>query len=523
MNWRLFIVGLVFVLSIGVVSANLVVSPTSATLTVQRGIAQNFNLTLWNNNSYPIYNLSFIPVAGFTFPNIPSMSPNQTLQTNYSVLANTIFSSGFSSTLMYFANLSCGSVPSNVLSPCNPVSVNISLSDASFTPVSLTIYAGDAVAWHSTASTNGQIIDNPLNASGFSSFSINSGATVVKTYASVANYSFYYAPTGYGNQTLNVSGSLFVVPRPSQVYFHDSGQDVGLHFVVNSVLPQQALQVNLIGNLTLNNNQSAVGYMQVINNDPQIVITGIHLSANQWVSNFSINDFNLNPSTASLLSSQLVSFSIQPIVSQTSQTNTTQLVNITMTTANAGTFTGTIPVFINYQNLDVLNINGTQYLVNFLNASAAIQFCMQYPTATDCLAMEQMCLAGGICHNNTVIQQVQAQYKFDESTVANLMSQMNTFGNVSQRLLNGYNLENDKVDSLVSAYQAAVGVINDINESQVAWQAKYDKKQQFQDQRFWAVVIAGILILIGLLVWWLVRNVKYFGRMEESLQLGGNV
>ena len=504
MNKLVICFGIIMCLCItSVLGSGIVLTPDAMALTVNRGVATTFSMNIRNDNNFTVFNISFSNTTGFSFPIINSLSPNQSALVSFSVLTQDLFSSMFVSTVSYLYQIPYTSTPMTYV---------INATGAGFVPSSLNILQNDSVLWQNLLSQD--IVLNDYGSSGFVPVSIPALSSVTRNYNVIHDFSFFNSPLGY-------TGALHVLNRSGYTFAHDSTADKVIAFNVLSVLPSNTLQINLVGSLSLNNNQSAIGYLQIINNDQSIVVNGIHVSANRWVSNFSENDFNLAPSSSSTVSSKLISFIIQPVVSYTSDTNRSQNILFSVTSTNAGNSSKTIPVFINYQNLDIVTINGTIYTINVLGINDTIQACLQHMNDVgfeSCKLLDQY-----FGHNITVIKEIEAQHKIGENDLTVMLGQLKTFGDVSTRLENKMNLYVDKQDSIMALVKNNSDDITALKLHEGVTDALNKKRQDSQDTRDWVIFTILMIILVAYIIIKFVDNYQYFNRLEEACQIGGDL
>lgn len=484
-------------LAVPLVSANLVVTPQNPTLSVVWNQGSYFSMVLWNNNTVPITNITMSATQYFTFPSTVSMNPNETRTINYAVLTNQLFNSQvLTTTVSYFTITS--------FSP-TPQSWDVNITAGGFQPSSLQIGQNDTVVYHSQIAQDTQIRDF---GSGFSQVNVPAQQSVSATYPVLANYTFYNSPLGY-------TGTLVVLPRSSVALAHDSTTDVPVQFHLSSVLAPSAVQVNLLSaSITVNNNQTyPQALIEVRNTDANLVVNGVHLSADRWVSSpFSSNDFNI-PAGGVVD----VTFNITPYVTQTSQTNMTQYITLNVGTANAGNTTKQIAVFINYQNLDLLNIGGANYTVTVLGINDTISACLQHMNDKGFESCQS--LAEFFKTNVTVIKEIPAQYKFSEVDIANTKTAIAAVGDVSQRIENKMNLYLDKQASVEGKVDANAVQIANLTAFVQTTQQENAAVLRSQNLRFWVVLIVVGVLAVFQLVLWVIENVDYLDKLEEAKQI----
>jgi hypothetical protein len=325
------------------------------------------------------------------------------------------------------------------------------------------------------------------------------------------SYSFYASPIG-------VTGGLSVVERENWTFEHNSLSDEVLSWVVTSTLQNSTMLVNqLTGTIIVNNNQTYADVLvEIRNTDPNLVIQGINFSGDRWVtSNFSQNNFNL-PSGGIVR----VLFNVTPFVSRTNDTNKTHNIVLTVKSQNAGSTTKVIPVFINYQNMDLVNINGTNYVINVLGINATIEACKQHRRGVGVYDSGfESCRDIEVEINKTIIREVPQAYMFSEDTVAKIQLAMLQSGNVSSRIENKMNLYVDKQDGInLKVENMTVRFLN-LSDYVFAREVERDEQVRRMNIRFWVVFSLIFLVFIVWWVLWLVNNVAYYNALEEARQL----
>lgn len=491
---KTIIFGIIFLLTISFVSAVWTITPQTNSLTTYVNQEMTFTMNVKNENPFTIYNCSFSPLTGFTFPTISQLTPNQSQTITYAVKTNAIFDQVYISTASYLYE---------IYSPPPTKVVIINITDSGFQPQTTTIMTGDSIQWTNKMTQDTGIADF---GTGFPSISnIPALQSTLRTYNSIANYQFYKTVGGQ-------SGYLIVQNRTTTGYAHDSMEDKQLIFNVHSVLPSTSLDLNLLtNNIPLDNNQTYNGIMEIRNNE-DILINTVHLSADKWISNFSENDFNLNPN-----SNKLIYYNLTPFVTRTNETNRTQIVKMTLTSGNAGNITKDLSVFIHYANLDMVNINGINYTITLLGWNETIEVCLAHMNDVGfekCKELEKY-----FTKNETRIVEIPAQYKLTEQEVLDWKAKMNTIDAVSERLENKMNLYvdkqnaiNEKVDNMTIHQENQDKYINNTLTAQ-------SKEQSNQNKRYWlTLTIVILLTLLGTLVW-IIDNIKYIECLIRAGQL----
>lgn len=501
-NWFLVVVLLVVLVVVcsGVSRADILVTPNSQSIITPYYTQYVGSINLTNNGSVPVYNVQFTNLTFFIFPVPFNLSVNESKNVSFAIFTNELFNARSVSSKISSV-FKVDFVPS-------PIIYEINITTSGFQPSSLTIKRNDSVKWNNLLSSDVQIRDL---GSGFSQVNLPALSSQTIQYSNLkSQYSFYASPQG-------VTGSLIVRERENYTFSHDSLLDKQVNFVLTSTLQNSTMQVNqLTGTITTGNNQT---YPEVLielrNNDPNLVIQNINISGDKWCSNFSPNNFNLPAGGI-----QRVFFNVTPFVTKTNDTNKTHNVVLTITSQNAGSTVKTIPVFIQYQNMDNINVNGTNYIINVLGINETATACKQHRKGVGVYdAGFESCKDVEIIVNQTIIKEVPQNYKFSESTVAGIQDSALTFGNVSSRLenlMNRYLDFQNGVDLHVENLSSKMDRLDLFVNVTLTEQAKVIHGRNV---RFW---ICFVLVFVVFLLWcslWLINNVNYYNALEEARQL----
>ena len=469
------IIAVLFLLIVPTVFADLVITPSSSDITVYKGQSQNFQLTLLNNNSFPITNVSLSNLNYFSFPVTLNLIPFQSTQISYSVLTDAVFNQAYVSTASFYYQ-----IPYNG----TPLTYQINITSSAFQPSTLNIMQNDSIIWNNMLTQDIQVKDF---SSGFPQVNVPALSSVTVQYNTIANYSFYNYPLGY-------TGYLNILDKSSTAYAHDSGYDKPVYFNLHSLLNPSTMQLSLLTpNFTMNYNQTIQGIVQIQNTDPTNTLYNVNLSASKWIT-FAQNNFNLSP-----MANNLVFFNITPSIIYTNDTNKTHILTIYASSLNAGNTSVNFPVFINYYNLNIININGTNYTINFLSINDTINACLQHEHD----AGFEQCAKLWKYNNVTQIIEVPANISLSELTIKDWMNQMNISGESALRVENQYNLLGDEMRGLMGEIQTNVTAnINNISRQQAIYQESWRKIQTAQT--IWLIVMGSLIIIAiiyGLINW----------------------
>jgi len=427
-SWRSFILKLsnyklllLFILLIPFTYANLVIEPQVNSFDVFVSQSKAFSLSLFNNNSFPIYNVSFSPISGLTFP-VVDLAAGESK--SVSLVA-------FFPNIGTFSGVSTVSFLYDVVLNSSPVNYSVSVSNSSFFPNNLSIFIGDGVFWNNSFNES---IDVRDLGSGFSGFVLPANSSLFSVPA-VGNFSFYAFPFGF-------TGSLSVVGRPLYSRVHYSGFDVPVSFLINSRNVASDIQVTVFSyNLSSNNNQSQLGIFEV-KNLLNVPLYNVSInSSSSWLS------FNDNFFDILALGNRLVQFNLTPIVFSANETNRTHIVNFWVRANNAAQVNASIALFLAFADLDAVYFNGTRYVINRLSINDTIDFCTENPSDSECLIMVDV-----FKQKVEVIKEVPARQSIDEPTLINIERAASEVGSVANRIENSYNINKDYLLSIAARF-----------------------------------------------------------------------
>ena len=503
----LFILLFSSLLVVNLVSANLVIS-TPPLLSCTWYIPCSQTISLWNNNSVwsnvtnttvlsnvSLVNITFSPLTFYNFPSSVDLLPNESKTVSVGVLTNDLFSNRISvSTVSFFYSVPIAPVPKTY-------EINVSSNGFSSFPV---LMVGDSFSWHNVGNVSVTLRDL---SSGFQEVTnLGVGAVLNRSYLVAKNFSFYIASSG-------VAGTFQVLPRSGVSYAHDSDANVPVSFRLSSVLPASTMQITLLTeNLSIDNNATyKEALIEVRNLDPNLVIQNVNISSDRWTSSFSPNLFNLPAGGV-----QRVLFNITPFVDKTNLTNRSSKIILNVKSDNAGSTVKDIDVFIKYQNMDVVVINGVNYTIVMMNWNATLEACNQHMNDVGFETCRDFANRWG--KNVTIIKEIPASYDFTEAQVKTYADSWATLSGVAQRLENKQNsyldkqsATNLKVDNLTSTLTTFQQYVN-------AREIERDKVVQNHNLRFWLIFSFALFFFLANLIVKLLANIELFDALERAGQ-----
>jgi hypothetical protein len=477
----LFIIGIVFCSSS--VLGSLIIQPQVNNYQVFMGQSKAFNLSLWNNNSYSIYNISFSSVSGVTFPVVDVLAAGESRSVDVVV---------FSPNVQSWSGLSLVSFLYDVPLNLTPVNVSLNVSDTGVVPSSLSIFVGDGVFLNNFFNDSIELRD--LGDSGFPEIVLSANSSVFVDYP-LGSFSFYGYPFGW-------TGALSVLPRPEFTRVHSSVFDVPVSFSIVSSLVQSSLQVNVFNNnFSSNPNQSQVGLLEV-KNLLNVAVVNVSLSSpDGWIV-FSEPVFDVPA-----LGNKIVQFNVTPRLNRTVDTNKSYVVPFFVRANNVDSFNSSVNLFVFYGDLDVLFINGTKYVINRLSIPETILFCTATPSDAECLG-----LVDAFRTNVTVVQEVPASQLIDEPTLLTIQSQASMVGDVATRIENSYNINKDFLNSIASRFDEFASQMNQTqHDYNVSMSIANRRNKDLSSRQGWMIGIFIVLVLFFVGVWFAGYNlwIKY--------------
>jgi hypothetical protein len=475
----------------------LVITPSAPSLSATWYTATVFNLTLYNDLNVSVQNLTWSPMTFFTFPPSIDLAVNETRVMSFSVYTNELFANRvFVSTASFFYLTNVSSVPSSF-------EVNVSASGFSVFP---TLMVNDSIVWRNLF--NSSVNVRGLG-SGFSEVVIPAGGAVSMSYGSVGSLSFYIAQSG-------VAGGFSVIPRSGFLFAHDSSFDRIVSFSLSSVLPASTMQVTLLSpNISVNNNGTyREALIEVRNLDPYLVIQGVNVSADRWAFNFTPSTFNLPAGGV-----QRVLFNITPFVDRTNLTNRSSKIILSVKSSNAGSTVKDVDVFINYQNLDVMVINGVNYTLTFLGINQTAEACRQHRIGIGLYdSGYEECRKLEIVVNVTIIKEIPASYQFSQAQVKTYADSWSTLSGVAQRLENKQNLYLDSQSMTNLKVDNLTDILSNFSAYVLAREVERDRIVDNRNLRFWLVVSFASFFFLSSLIVGLLSNIELFDALERAGQ-----
>lgn len=365
-------------------SAGLIVSDVNLTKTYQ--VDQTYPITIYNNETIPLYNIQFETNDYVSMPTISQINANSTITANITIKGNLDLNGSIRLIAYYSASLGqsnktedvrIGTSYSNGVSQCN-----------------LDLIEGDTIIWSNELAQEIKLKNVDSNEY-FQTILSGQSYTNKFTSPTTLRYRVYRIGVEYSPIcTLIVSDDSGLV--------HSSRYDGNLNLKLTVTYPATTINATFLTDryqMSYNNPQEDV--FAIRNTGSKIA--KVNLESSNWIT-FGTTSFTLEAGE-----SKTVSYKITPNVAKTSETNITHQKNITIK-GNFDTINKQILVFINYKDLDSLYSNytmDTTILRNLIGYG-----CTMNPDWKECN------LYNYDCSNSS---EAYVSSKFSESTVSNIL------------------------------------------------------------------------------------------------------
>lgn len=444
-----FILGL-----IGLVNAELIISPTTWDITVKKDVSQTFSVNLTNTFSFPIMDFEFKNITGFSFPNI-TIQPNQSVMVNYNVLQTSLiqYSKDMPVNFKYLVDI-----------PVNPQIIHINITSSGYNPDFETIHEGDTVIW-----TNSDDVSHTVTCGSFDSEEIAPGGTYTQTFASVGTID-------YQDFVLLWGGRLEVLNRSSPQRVNNPNYNKVVHINLNVYSDPTNLTFNVLDqNYTVDVTNKAEGMIS-IKNIGSLPAQKISLSSSKlWVT-FDKNNFDLEVGQTTY-----VPFKITPILLSNNETNKTYELNLRANGLNTEGYNYTIYVFVPYQNVE--DIDTDEGLLIFYD-----NWCRLHPTSPMCTGTLNSSGSGQIIYRDPEIP-----INLTATQVYAMLKRIQQIQDSNARTDNNVKETNDKINSELPEIKRL------LNES-VAKSGNAEEKWNTLSNTFWVCMIMGAIIIGTILI-----------------------
>lgn len=314
----------------------------------------NFTNNVYN---FKILNITLEnPPDYISFDRISELKQNETKEGNIIVTTTETFSSrDIPLKFIYYYITNTTLVPQEY---------SIDITSTTFSPPNINLIQGDSIRWTNVDTLIHTIIDQ----GGIPEFNqtISPNSTYIHTFNTIKNYTYTDIYGGY-------VGQIFVYTNIQPTLTHNSDHDRSLTLHLSSAYEQTQVELLLLTqNFTIKYNETAEGVLGIknIGND-----TGYNLSLLcDWIS-FDKQNITLQPGIISYNT-----FTINPFISSSDQTNKTYSKVLHLTGSNIAEITEEIHITIPYTEI-VYGEGGGD--INYLIYLKEV-YCVAYPTSFLC-------------------------------------------------------------------------------------------------------------------------------------------
>ena len=299
---------------------------SSMDVIAEAGVTELSHFQVTNLGDTPLYNLTIEPVPEFSFPMIPKIDPNETKLINFTAISTNLFDKTITMRLK-FTYLQ-GSPPSSRTFIVNS-------TNNSFQPSITYIKPNDIIRWNNIGNSthnvqsNNSLFDSDITSGSFYQFQFSS-----------------IGETSYINKYASHGGIIVVqnITVLETIYDPNLDKTLSIHYV--NQLPQGNLTLTLSdNNFSIKYNLSTESALTLRNSGSNL-IKNIRLSSSpNWII-FNENNFDISAG-----SSNALTYTIDPTIIATDETNRTYNLTISVIADNMASFSQNMKVFIPYENL----------------------------------------------------------------------------------------------------------------------------------------------------------------------------
>lgn len=460
-------------LIIPIVNAELYFDPSIIEANVMIGQQKSYDLQLTNNFNYTIFDIQFSSINGLSFSNITSINPGTSAMATVTAKPTSVESRTVESIVSFNYLISV---------PSEPEYYDINITNTGFVPSGITIREGDSITWH-----NIDDISHILSSSAFGGdIEVSPNQTYQRTF-SLARF------INYQDNVLLFGGTIDVRNRTVTEYAHDSLLDQTYPFRLEYSLVPTTMEFNITEgtNQTVAYGNTNEGLIRVRNIGDKTALNITFTSSNNWIS-FDENLFNLDPGQTNFLT-----FKVSPIVYQTSETNKTYTIGITMDGVNTESITNSIQVFVPYINLALVNESDlNDFFKNkliFCNAFNTSPFCISEPVVRT--------------EEKIVVNMADLPYNFTQEEIATIFSRLQKLTDANDRAFNLLKRQQDIIETVLPE------IDRQLNESKNL-QIKNEKKIKENSTITW-IIVTGLIIAASIVVV-IISYGKYHRKEEEN-------
>lgn len=456
-KYMILICAVIFLLSN--VSADLILNPNPLIVSAESGSQTSQQIEMKNTHNFTIFDFKFTNLPEFTFPNI-TLEPNETEIINIEIDANSPRVENVQSevSFKYLIEL-----------PEETMTHDVNITNEGFKPNFIAIREGDTIRW-----TNLDTISRTVTTSTIDE-DIQPNQSFSYTFNDVGTISYQDLILFYGGtiEVLNrTEGQRVNNPLFNKILF------VELEFFLDPTLLEITLDKL---NFTVEATSNKESVLRVKNTGNILAQKVVLSSEPNWIK-FDENNFNLEPNQENI-----VTYSIEPLIYNTSETDKDYTISINAKASNTININKSIDVFIPFTEvLDDIESN-EGFLVFFM------RYCEQNPNLIIC----NNTLGGG--ENQTIISDPTIPVNLSTRELLNTLRRIGDIQDQVERTTNDQKQLNDLLETSFPEFQRL------INES-VKMQLENEQNSTARTRAFWIVILFSVVIGCSLVIGYYVQR-----------------
>ena len=468
----IFITFIIFILFTISSSAELIIKPSSITVTTTVNQELTYTINLNNTFNFQIFDFEFSEIEnkGFNFPEI-TLNPNETKNITFTVITTEPHSGIINSRVKfkYYVSL-----------PQIPTTYHINITNSGFNPNYLTIKQQDTVIWK-----NKDTISRTVTSSLFN-YNLNPNETATYTFNDIKQ-------VNYTDTVLLYPGTINVVNKTAQSKANNPNYDKYLAVNLNSILNPTTLQVSTLENsFTVKPIDTTEGLLTIKNIGSETAQNIQLTSDSVWIS-FDQTNFSINSQ-----STKYVIYKIDPIITSTNQTNKTYNINLKIKALNTGEYPIPLNVFIPYTDVENFTDSDIEFLLWYENFCSTRQHLFICNTT----------VSGGT-GEKIVIRDLEIPFNISAINLIEFIRRVGEVKDITTRNTNDIKSYMNKIDTTLPALE------DFMNRTTLELEIK-NKKEHTATNLRWIIGLFIIIILSILLIVYLKNKYEYKKNILEG-------
>lgn len=344
---------------ISLVNANLIITENPKDITTNLNENKSYSISVFNNNSFNIYNLEFenLEDYGFTFPSNITINSNQTKTIQLYVKTTSSYHGSLTSNVKFYYLVD---LPEEI------TNYNIYVGNSGFDLTYVDVRQQDTITF-----TNDDTISHNIYIENYGTVTVSPNSTQTMTLNTIGDFDFY--DTNYKDFSF-FNGKIQVISRTESQKVNNPNYDITWNINLESNLNPTTLSINNSQTeFNVTNKKSKNGQFTIKNTGSQTAELVKVTSNKDWLY-FDKEEFNLDAEDTYWLG-----YKIMPYFFNSNETNKTYEISIIFTGSNIGQYNETISVFIPYQEITEDFNNDYEYLVYMDTV-----FCVKRPCSAFC-------------------------------------------------------------------------------------------------------------------------------------------